>query len=81
MPAICQVSYFPLRTRNTLFAMNTAQKHGTEWKNSHPVVTVFLEKLIDLNRYRVGDSFARDEDFRITSRLWQVSREYQSETV
>lgn len=42
----------------------TAQKHGTEWKNTHPVVTVFLEKLMDLNRYRVGDSVARDEDFR-----------------
>jgi len=42
-----------------------AREHGkgTEYVNTHPVVTVFLEKLMDLNRYRVGDSVARDEDF------------------
>jgi hypothetical protein len=26
------------------------QGHGTEWANTHPVVTLFLDKLADLNR-------------------------------
>lgn len=42
---------------------------GTEWKNTHPIVTVFLEKLIALNGYRVGDSVLRDEDFATCSLL------------
>jgi hypothetical protein len=29
---------------------------GTEWKNSHPVVTLFLDKLVDLNGRQLFES-------------------------
>jgi len=45
------------------------QSKGTEWKNTHPIVTAFLEKLVDLNRFHVGDSVQRNADFAEVERL------------
>lgn len=39
---------------------------GTEWVNAHPICTVFLDKLCDLNGYNsIKDSEAYDECKRL----------------
>jgi hypothetical protein len=37
-----------------------AEGKGTDWKNTHPIVSLYINKLRDLNRYKCDD-FPQDE--------------------
>jgi hypothetical protein len=38
------------RSMDVLWAEARANNHGTDWINTHPIVTLFIDKLASLNR-------------------------------
>lgn len=40
------------RAMETIWSEARLQNHGTEWVNTHPIVTLYIDKLASLNNYR-----------------------------